>query len=153
MSVTPLEPKLNLPKRAVPGWRASTPSVGSACAAWAASLCGSTKKLAPTSGSPAGGATGRASGLPGSRGIAGSSPRIVSTALFGEAMPIGEGPNSDTAMVLGTLCTPWSTIGTLNVSKATPTGKSSMPLTDEKSIGSTAVHSAGPHWTPSPSVM
>ena len=82
---------------------------------------------------PAVGATGSASGLAGSRGVVGSSLRMVSTALLGEAIPIGDGPNSETSIVLGTLCTPWSTIGTVNVSEATPTGKSSMPLTDEKS--------------------
>ena len=50
--------------------------------------------------------------------MTGSLPWIVSTALLGEAMPIGEGPNSDTWIVFGTVCTPWSTIGIVNVSLA-----------------------------------
>ena len=150
---TPLLPKLNDPKRAVPGSRAIVSIAGSVNAAWAASLSGSTKKLAPASGLPAPGATGSASGFSGSRGVTASLSRIVSTALLGEAMPIGDGPNSDTWIVFGTVCTPWSTIGIVNVSLATPTGKSSSPFTELKSSGSTAVHSVGPQGTPSPSVM
>src|SRR5512142_2709367 len=120
MSGTPFLPKLNLPNRAVPGSRAITSRVGSAWAAWAGSLCGSTKKLAPDSGLPLVGGTARDSGLAGSRGETGSSFRMVSTALLGEATPIGDGPNSETSIVLGTLDTPWSMTGMVNVSEATP---------------------------------
>jgi hypothetical protein len=47
-------------------------------------------------------------------GKTGSSPRIVSTALWGEANPIGDAPNSETDRVFSTFATPWSTIGTEN---------------------------------------
>jgi hypothetical protein len=110
--------------------------------------------VAPVSGSPVVGVVDRSKGFWGSRGVTGSLPKIVSTALLGEPMPIGEAPNSETWIVFDTSCTPWSTIGTANDSLATPAGKSSSPLTDWKSSGSTAVHSCfPPHLTPSPSVM
>ena len=99
------------------------------------------------------GVTERSSGFCASRGGVGSLLTIVSTAVLGEAMPIGEGPNSDTWIVFGTDCTPWSTIGTVKLSLATPTGKSSIPLTEVKSVSLTAVHSASPQGVPQPSVM
>jgi hypothetical protein len=46
------------------------------------------------------------SGFWGSRGMTGSLSTIVSTALWGEAKGIGEGPNSDTWIVFDTSCAP-----------------------------------------------
>ena len=80
------------------------------------------------------GVTERSSGFCASRGGVGSLLRIVSTAVLGEAMPIGEGPNSDTWIVFGTSCTPWSTIGTVKLSLATPDREVEHPL-DRGEVG------------------
>lgn len=87
----------------------------------------------PASGLPPGGATGRSSGLPGAGGATRSSLRMVSVADETRPKPIGEGPNSPTRSVFGTLCVPWSVIGIAKVADVCPGTKSSSPLTDVKS--------------------
>ena len=94
---------LKVPKRAMPGCPAITSSAGYGAAACAASLWGSTKKLAPASGSSPVGAAGRPSGF---SAISRASWRVVvddrQHRLDGrQAMPIGDGPNSETCIVFG----------------------------------------------------
>src|SRR5947208_1260964 len=122
-----------------------TPSAGLILAALATALCGSTKKRAPASGLLPEGGTASPSGLPGCTVGGGSSSRIVTGALETGPRPIGEGPNSETRNVFGTVETPWSMIRTENLRLVSPGPKSSSPLTDVKSWD-VAVQTTAPHW-------
>ena len=77
----------------------------------------------------------------------------MSTAVLGEAMPIGEGPNSDTWIVFGTDCDPVVDDRHREAFAGDADREVEHPLTEVKSVSLTAVHSASPQGVPQPSVM